>query len=288
MLKTGIHSAGYFGRHDLEKYNGEGFRKIKAHGYDCIDYSELSSLQSPIYTFSFAKYKSYLTELGKTVREAGLEISQMHGLWPTAGDTEISGREKNLDYFKKEIEGAAYLRCPKIVIHPCMAYGWASGTKEQMFEVNVNLLTTLLPYAKTANVTLCLENMPFRKPSAFSDIQELKDILMAINSPFVKACLDTGHLVAMGDSMYESICILGEDLAALHVHDDVSGQDRHLLPFQGQNDWQGFIKGLRDIRFNGCISLETNISLATPQPMLEEMQISLAKIARYFIDEIEK
>ena len=101
MLKTGIHSVGYFGRHDLSKYNEEGLRKIKTHGYDCIDYSELSSLQSPLYAFSAAEYKAYLTELGQMTRDAGLEISQLHGLWPTVNDMEQTGREKTIDYFKK-------------------------------------------------------------------------------------------------------------------------------------------------------------------------------------------
>ena len=62
----------------------------------------------------------------------------------------------------------------------------------------------------------------------------------------------------------------------------------HLIPFQGEVEWDKFIKGLKDIKFDGCISLETGINRKTPLTILEQMQISLAQLARWFASQIEK
>jgi sugar phosphate isomerase/epimerase len=74
----------------------------------------------------------------------------------------------------------------------------------------------------------------------------------------------------------------------MHVHDDRYGQDRHLIPFQGETDWDAFIGGLRDISYRGVISLETRIQPKTPQPIREEMELQLSRIAKYLAEAVEK
>ena len=288
MLKTGIKFDGYWEKTDIYDYD-EALRKIKAHGYDCIDYGELANFRSPLFSLSQEEWDEYLQGFRAAVKKNGLEISQMHGLWPTIdNDLSVEGRAKSIEFFKREIDAAAKLGCKYLVVHPCMAYGWGGGTEKQVFDVNVDMLTKLLPDATAKKVTLCLENMPFRKGCAFSTARELKNVIAAMNSPYVKACLDTGHLSAMEESAYEAIVTLKEDLAVLHIHDDVAGQDRHLFPFQGRTDWQGFIRGLKEIDFQGCLSLETCVSMAMPEPAREEMRIALAKLIKWFAEQIEK
>ena len=46
-------------------------------------------------------------------------------------------------------------------------------------------------------------------------------------------------------------------------------------------DWEGFTKGLKEISFDGVISLETLISPKMPEPMKEMLQQSLADVAKY-------
>ena len=288
MLKTGIKFDGYCSKTDVYGYE-EALKKIKAHGYDCIDYGELADFQSPLFAFSDEQWDEYLQNFRAAVQRNGLEISQMHGLWPTVGnDASPEDRAKSIEFFKREIDAAAKLGCKYLVVHPCMAYGWAGGTEQEMFDVNVDMLTKLFPDAEKNKVTLCLENMPFQKGRAFSTARELKNVITAMNSPYVKACLDIGHLSAMQESAYDAIVALGKDLAVLHIHDDVFGQDRHLFPFQGRTDWQGFIRGLKEIDFQGCLSLETCVSLAMPEPAREEMRLALAKLIKWFAEQIEK
>ena len=285
MLKTGIISTAYFGFDDYAL----GMQKLREHGYDGFDFQGLTSIENaPLYKMSEEEFSQYLTNVRKCAEENGLQIHQLHGAWPHVDDLTEEGRAATIEYFKKDILGAHYLGCPRVIVHPCMFKGWGKGTREEMFDINVQLLRSLQPYAEKYGVTVCLENMPFLKEFAFSSIAELKAVIREVNSPFIKICLDTGHLNTSKEDMYEALLLLGEDLSALHVHDDRFGQDRHLIPFQGEVDWDKFIKGLRDISFQGCISLETSIHEKTPQPMKEEMQKQLANIAKYFAKEISR
>jgi len=113
----------------------------------------------------------------------------------------------------------------------------------------------------------------------------IKKVLLEVNDEYIMACLDTGHFEAVGKDICGAIRLLGEHLAALHVHDSAFGQDRHAYPFQGLVDWKGFTRGLKDIGFKGAISLETQVCSETPQPMLDQMQRSLAGIARYLAEQ---
>ena len=284
-MKIGIESTAYFGYYNFE----EGMKQLRSHGYDGFDYQGVCNIgQSPIYKMTEGEAERYLTEVKECAAANELEIHQLHGVWPHVDDTTQAGREKTIEYLQQNLLQAKFLGCPYVVIHPCMFKGWGQGTLEEMFDVNVALLRKLLPYAEKYGVTVCMENMPFAKGTTFSTAAELKAVVQELNSPFIKICLDTGHLNVSKGDMYEAICLFGDDLAALHVHDDMYGQDRHLIPFQGEVDWNGLVRGLKDISYKGFMSLETKIQLSTPQPMLDEMRISLAKIARHLADAVEK
>ena len=285
MLKTGIVSSAYFGIEDYE----QGIKKMKAHGYDCMDYQDLSSSNSVFFTYGDGAFERYFKAFGACAKEAGVEIYQMHGLWPRYADGDISKTPQDIELYIKELTAAHYMGCKRIILHPSMPYGWGEEPcKEKAFEETVKTIEYLLPYAQKFGIILCLENMPFRKPHSFSDIGEIKKVVSTLHHENVKACLDTGHLNCTQENMYETILMLGEDLAALHVHDDMHRQDRHLIPFQGEVDWNGFIAGLKEIRFQGCISLETSISRKIPEPMREQLQMGLAGLAKWFVKEIEK
>lgn len=264
---------------------------MRAHGYDGIDYQGLCSIEnSPLYKMPEGELERYLIEFKECAHANGLQIHQLHGVWPHVDDATREGRNKTIEYLKSNIRCAQKLGCPHVVIHPCMPslYTDKLADEQEEFEVNGYLLESLAPVAKECGVMVCFENMPFPQKSAFSSVSNIKRLLSQVQNEHIKACLDCGHFNCEKKDIREAICLLGSDLAALHVHDDRHAQDRHLIPFQGDIDWDGFIQGLKAIGYQGYISLETWIREKTPQPMLEQMQIQLSNIAQYFAEEIEK
>ena len=278
MLKIGIQSVAYFGFDDFET----GLPVMKEHGYDGFDYQELGSVpNSPLYKMSDEEMKSYLTKVKECAQKNGLEIHQLHGAFPCVDFATEEGCQRQLTCFKKSILGAKYLGCPKIVVHPFMPGLETNSPSEEEIPLNIRLFKQLAPFAREHGVTVCIENVAAPQGTLMSYIENIKRVLDEVNDEYIKACLDTGHFEAVGTDIYGAICLLGEHLAALHVHDSAFGQDRHSLPFQGLVDWNGFTRGLKDISFKGVISLETQISSGTPQPMREQMERSLVGIARY-------
>lgn len=287
MLKTGIISDAYF---TFDNYK-ERIPLMKKHGYDGIDYQGLGSVKnSPLYQMTDEEFKAYLTDLKNCADENGMFFHQLHGTWPHIDDWTEAGREKTTEYFKKCILGAAYLDCPRVIVHPFMPnlyFGDESYDSEKDFEINARMLRELAPVARENGITICFENMPFPKWSPFSYVENIKKLIRQIDDKNIKVCLDVGHFNSVKGDIYQAITLLGDDLATLHVHDDRYGQDRHLIPFQGETDWEGFVKGLRDIHYQGVLSLETRIQPNTPQPMRERMEIELSNIAKYLAEKIE-
>ncbi len=279
MLKIGIKSDAYFG---FENYE-EGMALMKAHGYDGFDYQELGSVpRSPLYKMSEEERKEYLTKVRDCAKANGLIIHQLHGAFPCVNFATEEGCQTQIKHFKTSILGAKYLGCPKMVIHPFMPYlDRGNPNVEEEIALNVRLFKQLAPFAREHGVTVCVENVPAPNDTSLSFIENIKKVLDEVNDEHVKACLDTGHFEAVSTDICGAICLLGGHLAALHVHDSAFGQDRHNLPFQGLVDWDGFTRGLKQIGFNGVISLETQIDGKTPEPMREQMERALAGIARY-------
>lgn len=280
-MRIGLESAAYFGLYDYD----EGFKKLKEHGFDCIDYAELCKRHSDLYKFSDDKYRGFLTDIGESANKHGVEITQLHGLWATDDKTRAQ-REESIGYFIKEIEGAHYLGCKNIVIHPFLPYGWgAEVDKDKIWDVNIDLFSRLLPHAEKYGVTICAENQPFTA-IAMSTVKEVKKLIREFNHPNFKACLDTGHANVFHDDIAEDVRLLGDDLATLHVHDNKGNWDQHLIPYMGNIKWEEFLAALKEIGYKGAFTLETMVSTSMPEPIKEEMQISLGKLARQMADKI--
>lgn len=284
MIKIGIESTAYI----TDKNYTEGIKKMKEHGYDCMDFRDFMCPDSEFYSMDQKQFVEYFSEFRKAADCIGVNVWQMHSMWPQDDTTEKS-RALVIEKSKLAIKAAGILGCKYFIIHPVLPYGWGDEpTIEEAHKLTVERINELLPFAKKEGVVICLENIPLPKGHSFSTMQEFKDVVRAISDSNVKLCYDTGHCNVIAENQYESIKLFGDDLATLHVHDDINHQDRHLIPYQGQIDWQEIVKALGRIGFNGCVSLETSVGLATPEPMKEQMQKAVANIARFIALQIEK
>ena len=280
MIKTGIESTGYFGAFDYE----EGLKKCKEHGYDCIDYENLVVDADAYVKFSDEEYSDYLKKMKKAADSAGIEIFQAHGSTPLTEDKVYKEVDER---FLRQLYTCKELGCKHLVLHPYSDGIEYFETHEVVMKKNYDLMELLLPYAEKYGVILCLENLPFRYVD-ISRVVEIKKLIKNIGSKNLGACLDTGHTNVINENIYDSVITFGEDLKTLHVHDNFGySGDRHYPPYKGTVDWEGFIKGLNDIGYKGCMSLETFIDRRTPEPMKEMMQKGLAGIAKYFASQVK-
>ena len=88
---------------------------------------------------------------------------------------------------------------------------------------------------------------------------------------------------------------LGHRLKALHIHDNDGVGDLHQIPFtftktrenRASTDWEGFIRGLKRIGYEGVLSFETAPALtAFPGEMKEAALGFIAGVGEYFAKRI--
>lgn len=139
------------------------------------------------------------------------------------------------------------LGCSTMVVHSCfnplMNYptyldGWVDNATW--------FWERFLPLCERYDMTVALENIWDQNPVA------MLRVLNKVNSPFLKACLDTGHV-----NIFSSLPItawvesLGEFLVHFHVHDNHGREDEHLPVGWGDIDfsWLSSYKNNTDITF---------------------------------------
>lgn len=283
-MRIGIESGAYFNAAlDDQDLVAGGFRRMKKHGYDCVDYQGFTDTETPLFQCSWNEWRNKLKATLKSAHDAGIEIFQSHGpwRWPPQDETE----EKRAERFAKmsrSLEGAALLECPYLVVHPVMPYGWETDPEpEKFWNINLDYYSRLAEKAKQTGTTVCLENMPMPGLSLASPGRILK-FVKEISSPYLRICLDTGHAVMFEDPAASVRLLGGEYLRTLHVHDNDGRRDLHWLPYFGVIEWESFCKALGGIGYDGVISLETHVSGKFPSGLREYFEIGVARIAKEF------
>lgn len=196
-------------------------------------------------------YLAFARKLKQIGLDNGIHCNQSHAPFPTYCD-EIRG------YLKRAIECTAEAGGKICVIHPDN-YKSAEENAEMYFE--------LLPFAKDCGVKIATENMfnwNHQKncpgPAACSSPESFIEHIKAVNDDYFVACLDIGHaeIESLETSAPEMIRTLGKHLQALHIHDNDQKNDLHQIPFSMNIDFDAVTKALKDIGYNGYLTLEAD------------------------------
>ena len=310
MYKISIQTTNFL--NDREGYE-EKFAMLHEAGFDAVDYNINSDFpQADI----VANKRSYLFDMDeedilihlKPFKQAayrnGLAFGQMHAPYPPYVIGNDSANRYLFESFQKSIAAAEFLECPYVVVHPINVI-YTLGYEEE-HRLNMELFSSLIPYAKKHGVTVCLENMFYTTKghlyeAVCADFHEaaryIDDLNELARSESFGFCFDLGHANILGKNVRRSLNILGSRVKALHIHDNNTKEDLHLMPFTFAanwgidltTDWNGFIAGLADIDYKGTISFETHQSYHVfPKAVHPQMLALTSAIGRYFGDEIDK
>ncbi len=238
-----------------------GLRMLRDDGWECVDYSDFQNVETPKFLCSDAEFDATIRREHALLESLGLTVSQAHAPWPwPCPDGVVADWPARLEKFSRAIRGAAMLGCRHFVIHPLM--NWETSRPEDPAAVrgaNMEYAASLCDIASACHVVICLENMPF-KELCLSTPEACLGFVRELGRPNLKICLDTGHCTMFGISPGAAVRMLGHDmLATLHVHDNDGTTDSHSRPGAGVIDWTDFAAALREIGFDGVVSLE-NVS----------------------------
>lgn len=227
--------------------------ELKDAGFKYIDLSFYSMDKNPS-PFMQDGWEEYALSLKRYAEKLGVTFVQSHAPGSyNPFDTEH--RAELVKATNRAIEVCAILGIKNTVIHT----GWREGiTKEESFKENYDFIKELLPTAEKCGVNILTENstrVNMGEQYVFYDGKTMKEFYDYVKHPLVHGCWDVGHAHLEGHN-YQDIIDLGDDLYAVHIHDNRCGHDEHMLPYMGTINMDEIITALIDISFKGYFTFE--------------------------------
>jgi L-ribulose-5-phosphate 3-epimerase len=258
----------------LERCAAAGFRHLD------FNFTDWTHPGSP---FIGEGWREWLREIRRRADELGVSFNQCHG--PIFKKFEADERTRWLtEMSHRSIEGAGIIGAPWVVFEPESYPGaWDVAHLAGMKQRNLDWFGALLPTAERAGVGLALENVN----EAYAEgrgmrrlygaaTAELVDLVDGFGSPHVGICWDTGHAHIQRLEQGAAIRALGSRLKAVHIHDNDSRADQHLLPYAGTIKWPAVIEALRAIGYDGDFSFEVAQAI---QPLPDPLRDAALRFA---------
>ncbi len=164
---------------------------------------------------------------GLPIDQAHLTILGIGDLWYD-DQRGCAAEEKQI----KEIREIGEREIPVAVTH--MSYGMQAGP---ICTTGIERMKRIVDAACKANVYLALENS--------RDIPHLKYTLDRIDSEYLGYCFDSGHENEFTRHL-DYLSDYGSRLLATHLNDNDAVWDMHVLPFDGNADWQRIARRLKN------------------------------------------
>lgn len=226
-------------------------------GFDAIDYSMFGSkTASPIFGDDFEDYARNLKHIAD---ENGIYFNQTHAPFPSLKADDDAYNERIVPLIIRSIAVTSILGAKTVIVHP-------TAIPANKKEYNIEFFNSLVPACKEYSVMVALENMFGSNPNngqiianVCSTGKEFCEYLDALDPQHFTACLDTGHAGLVGETAENMVRTLGHDrLKALHVHDNNHLRDLHTLPFTQSLNWQAITAALKEIKYTGDFTFESD------------------------------
>lgn len=297
-----------------DKNPQDGFQMLKEAGFDSCDFSLNGYLKNieiyrgnrnHFFDRSIKDLEDFFTGHKEAAKEKGVSIHQMHMPYPIFVP---KASEEINEYLWQQVAIKSmhichFLGCPYIVIHGFKLARYL-GSEELEWQQTAKFLETILPIAKEYGITVCMENLYesiadhiIEGPGcdALKAVQRIDALNERYGAEVLGFCFDAGHANLVGIDYEKFLTRLGHRLKVLHLHDNDGRSDLHQIPYTftrtrenaSSTDWEGLLRGLAAIRFDGVLSFETAPVLnAFPEKMKFETLRFIASIGAYWKEEL--
>ena len=287
-----------------------GFALLKEVGFTNADFSLNSYLLNTdlyrdtlnkFFDKSKAELEQYFEPHKRGAKENGININQMHMPYPIFIPT---GKKFVNDYLVNHVMPKSmyicdFFECPYLVVHGLKLARYL-GSEDLEWQQTEEMLDFIAPMAKEMGITLCIENLyegigGHLIEGPCCNIHKVVERIDRFNEKYhaevLGFCFDTGHANLVGLDFEKFITKMDHRLKVLHIHDNDGVADLHQIPYtfsrsrenQSSTDWDGFLRGLKKIRYDKVLSFETApVLTAFPDGMKKETLTFIAEIGTYW------
>ena len=172
-----------------------------------------------------------------------------HGLHLSCPDPRVMTYSREVLMEGLEIGGI--LGCRVAVLHSGFSNHVRPNQIEEWKERLIVSLREMVTAAEEEEIVLAIEN------AYEPDAQVLEQVLSAINSPWLRFCVDLGHAACFSRMAPEEwIYAFKDHLISLHVHDNEGMEDEHLACGRGVVGYDQVFQACKEIDVSCNVTLE--------------------------------
>lgn len=214
---------------------------------------------------------SAVDALADWLAETGLRLHSVHapiaesyagGVWGTALSIAAADREhrgRAISEAEAALAVARTIPFDFLVVHVGTPEEYAAGTQDNSAEAARRSVGELHGAASRLGVRLALEVIPNRL-SSVEALRRLLDEDLELRDAGL--CLDFGHAHLM-DDVVSVVEEASGHMVTTHVHDNHGRRDDHLVPFDGNIDWNHVLFAAQKIGYDGVYVFELASSGST-------------------------
>lgn len=154
-----------------------------------------------------------------------------------------------LQMLKNSVTDCALYGVPTLVMH--ISNG---DNPPPISNIGLRRVEQLIECAEKSRVMLAVENV--REPL------HVRYVLDNYDSPYLGLCYDSGHQNIWSKDV-DWLTLYTDRIAAIHLHDNFGDVDTHLIPGDGDINWNTLISKLSKTSYNGTFTLETQYHVSS-------------------------
>jgi sugar phosphate isomerase/epimerase len=210
-------------------------------------------------------------ELCKLIADLGLVLTDVFCIPVGIGSSDPAKRQSAVDQFKRVLDAAQQLGTDKVIALPpnpfdidipvllgkATSQEWTvefpKGDWKQNWRDMIDVMGQFAEECEARNMRVALEPHPHR---LMHNAAGMLRIIDQIESPAIGLNLDPSHLFPMGELANMVAYEVGDRIFHTHISDNDGQTNAHWRPGKGKVDWLAFLKALKDIGYDGPLSLE--------------------------------
>ena len=161
-------------------------------------------------------------------------------------------RERSVKSMLRAVEIASELGCGRMLL--TSGWGYLTEPREQALRYSMDSIERITRHAEKYSVTLALEHLSPISSNLINTASHLRTALDAINSPNLKAMIDTCQVALVDEHVRDYLELLGSDLIHVHIVDGTPGG--HLAFGDGNLPLEDYVKTLGEYGYKGYLSME--------------------------------